>query len=42
MSITADRFAELHPDRAPHRAGPVRGRHWRPRRGQHWHPQHLR
>jgi RimJ/RimL family protein N-acetyltransferase len=38
MSITAHRFAELHPNRAR----PGRGRHWRPRRGQHWHPQHLR
>lgn len=43
MSISAHRFAELHPTLAASRlARPRRGRHWRPSRGQHRHPQHSR
>jgi RimJ/RimL family protein N-acetyltransferase len=43
MSITAHRFAELHPTLAASRlARSRRGRHWRPSRGQHRHPQHSR
>jgi RimJ/RimL family protein N-acetyltransferase len=40
MSITAHRFAELHPTLTRPSRG--RGRHWRPRPGQHRQPQHLR
>ena len=44
MSITADEFADLHPNfTAAHPpVRPKRGRHWRAERGRHRHAQRLR